>query len=381
MITGKRRYLKRLTTNMHFRSADLGEKLAGATPPSIFIGAWNYPKVNVGPLIPPRHGDTSPMDTPEGWLGTSLYNIVDFRLNLVRGKYVVGVKEKSNTVQTLQEIALAKRSFGIEAEFAKKPRGNSFSEWHQPFGPSAPLKGVEFDTQNIRWEKNLEKAYYDTDLLAREAVQTLHSKGLFVSTLQRALSVGAFGIGKNRRLVPTRWSITAVDSLLADFYVEELKNYETIDSYMLFEGEAMNTYFIILLTPTAWKYEMIEAFIHILGREEIIFSDYEITDKKDYSKIGGCYYSGRLAVAEKLCGMKKQAGALVFRESRPGYIPLGVWLVREAMRKALEQQPLRFSAMDDALKYIETRMQLPFYRYRLESTLLKQRTVRDFTRV
>ena len=36
-----------------------------------------------------------------------------------------------------------------------------------------------------------------------------------------------------------------------------------------------------------WQYEWMEAFIKILGKEEMIFSDYETnTDKKEYSRVG-----------------------------------------------------------------------------------------------
>ena len=37
----------------------------GASPPSVFVGRFGYPKVSIGPMIPPFHGDTSLLDTPE----------------------------------------------------------------------------------------------------------------------------------------------------------------------------------------------------------------------------------------------------------------------------------------------------------------------------
>ena len=42
--------------------------LAGSSPPGVFIGRYGYPKVEVGPLVPPEFGDTSAMDTRRhGW--------------------------------------------------------------------------------------------------------------------------------------------------------------------------------------------------------------------------------------------------------------------------------------------------------------------------
>ena len=60
--------------------------LAGSSPPAVFVGRFGYPKVDVGPLIPPEFGDTAIMDTPERWVGKSIDEIVDFRFKLVRGK-------------------------------------------------------------------------------------------------------------------------------------------------------------------------------------------------------------------------------------------------------------------------------------------------------
>ena len=34
-------------------------KIGGSSPPSIFIGRYGYPKVSIGPMIPPVIGDTS----------------------------------------------------------------------------------------------------------------------------------------------------------------------------------------------------------------------------------------------------------------------------------------------------------------------------------
>ena len=39
--------------------------LSGTSPPSVFVGSYNYPKVGVGPMVPPIHGDTSLLDIPE----------------------------------------------------------------------------------------------------------------------------------------------------------------------------------------------------------------------------------------------------------------------------------------------------------------------------
>ena len=124
--------------------------------------------------------------------------------------------------------------------------------------------------------------------------------------------------------------------------------------------------------PTPWQYENFEAFIHILGREVMMFGDWEpYTGRKTYSEQGGCYYSARMAICEHLCRIKRQAGAIVFREAYSGYVPLGVWNVRENIRAALKQQPREFFTLKDALDYVKTKLVLPITKFTNESKLLK----------
>ncbi|MBI2675646.1 MAG: hypothetical protein HYX24_04265 [Candidatus Aenigmarchaeota archaeon] len=381
MAIGKGVYLKKLTSRTgRFRSVEVGERLEGTSPPSVFIGRSGYPKVYAGPMLTPSHGDTSGLDTPEGWLDNRfLQTIVNFRLQLVRGKSLVSIKDlDSRFVSQLQEIAIAKQSPETEAEFKSRPRGVTFNMDHSPFGPSAPIKSLDFS--NVKWEYQLEKVYYDADLKAAEAVVDLYNKNLLFSQIQKAFSVGTMGLGKNRKLVPTRWSITAVDDTLAGYLLKKVKEYEMIDTYQAYQFQAMKNNFVILLLPTYWQYEWMETFLHVMGSEELLFSDWEpYTGKTGYSSVGGCFYSVKFAVLEALERMQKQAGVVVFREAYRGYIPTGVWLCREETRKAMQSKPAGFSNLMAALEYISSRLALPMERYRAESRLLRH--MRQQTRI
>src|SRR3712207_9590693 len=57
----------------------------GSSPPSIFVGRYGYPKVRIGPMIPPLHGDTTILDRTELWTGKSIEEIANYRLSLVLG--------------------------------------------------------------------------------------------------------------------------------------------------------------------------------------------------------------------------------------------------------------------------------------------------------
>ncbi len=374
MIKGKEGYLKKLTASMYIPSQDVGKELDGSTPPSVFIGSWNYPKVLAGPMIAPLHGDTIIMDRPESWIPEkkTQEDIIRYRLNLIRGKRTVSVtKLQDRFIDTLRDIALSDGSLESVAQFQHAPKGMSFSDEHTPFGPSAPLDRLEID--NARWEQNLERVYHDDDLLAADAVVDLHDRGLPFSSIEKAFSMGTLGVGKRRRLVPTRWSITACDSTLANRLLQKVRGYDAIDCCQVREFSSLNNYYAVLLLPGPWQYEWMEAFLHILGDEELIFSDYETNgDKKGYSREVGCYYSCKISVLEALAREKKQAGAIILREAYSGYVPLGVFNVRENVRNAMQEKALPFDDMKSALWHIASRLQLPIKRFIQNSDLLKE---------
>lgn len=372
MIRSKYAFLKRLTRDLKMRSIDVGEELEGATPPSVFIGSWNYPKVYAGPMIAPIQGEVEIFDSPERWIPESKTQeeIIDYRLNLIRGKQLVGVRDLDNQlVEKLQEISLSSGAIESEAQFRKKPRGLFFSEEQTPHGPSAVIEN--FEIENVKWDRELERAHYDTDLRAGEAIVELHQKGTPFSAIQKALSVGALGDARKRRLVPTRWSITACDSTLADHFHRRVLEYEILDTYRVHEFESLKNRYLILLTPSEWQYEWMEAFIKRDGRA-MIFSDHEILKgKREYSRVGGCYYSARMAVLEALDREEKQAGAIILREAYPGYVPLGVFNVRENVKNAMKTKAHEFSSLKEALEFMNSKLKLGLDAFRRRSNLLR----------
>lgn len=350
--------------------------LNGASPPGIFVGRAGYPKVFVGPLIPPMHGDTIVMDTPEMWNNLTINDIVSFRSQLVRGMKPVKITgEENRYLDSIKELALAKDSAEIEAKFTKAPRGGSFSEDSQPFGPSAPLKDILLGS--MKTEQTIEKAYSDTDMLAADAVMDLYKKGIYISKIQRSFSAGLFGLGRRRKLVPTRWSITAIDSTLSKIISEDVKQNPTIDEFRVYYHENLDIRWAVLMMPYEWSYELIEAWypetLWNPASQIVIFSDHEGNEgKKEYSRIGGCFYSARLAASELLQREKKQASVVIMRETHPGYIlPLGVWVTRNAIRECLAKQPVKFDNLNSALNYASSKLAIKMDRWVQNSSILR----------
>ncbi len=392
-LCGKTRCPIMVKVNSFLKSVPLmsSEDIAGVSPPSVFIGRIGYPHVYVGPLVPPVHEDTSLYDLPEQWFGKSIDEIVGFRSLLVRGKHRVHVQEFAQAGKIMdqtRELALADTSVDMELNLTKKPRGSIFlSDDVQPFGPSAPIRDLHVG--NARFDHRVEKAYYDTDLKSAQAVVDLYNRGVMVTKIQKAFSVGAFGIEKKRRLVPTRWSITAVDDMISKSLVEQVKTFPEVNEYRVYESIYLDNVFEILMIPAQWSYESMEAWYpgtvwNPNGNSVAIYSDWEgHNGRTTYAQIGGCYYSARLAVCEQLVKERRQATVIVLREARPGYImPIGVWQVRENVRNAMRQKPYQFKNLTESLKFISGRFEIPLSQWIIQGKLLRnalfQKRISDF---
>jgi DNA repair protein NreA len=352
----------------------------GSSPPDLFVGRHGYPYVYVGPLVPPQHGDTSIMSTPERWVGMSIPQIVEMRSNLVRGMYRTKVTNADNgrIEEMLKELAIADKYGTVDEKLSRRPTLRmNFDENSQPYGPSAPLKDMTID--NIKVNRDIEKAYSDTSLLASDAIVELYEKGTMVSKIQKALAAGVLGTGKRRKFVPTRWSITAVDDTLGKYKLKTVKENETIDSIRIYTDIALDNRWIVMMIPGSWEYELVEAWYPNTTWNQdspdiAIYSSYEpFEGRSKYAEIGGCYYAARLASSELLDKMKVQARVVILREAHPGYImPVGVWNVREHVREALRKEPLEFSTINDAFGYVSKMMDISVPLWIKNSTLLKK---------
>ncbi len=357
------------------------ERVDGSSPPGAFVGHVGYPKVYLGPLIPPEKGDTRLLDMPELWLGKSIQTIIDYRFSLIRGKSLVEIHEAADPgkyLLDLHDMALSSSSVDVDAKFKKKPRmAVALSEDTQPFGPSALIDELRISPST--GERRLEAVYYDGDLLAGDGMVELYQGGVEVSRIQRTLSLGMLGLNEQRKVVPTRWSITAVDDTLSKHLLKPVRSYPPIDKYQVYEYEYLDNWYTAILSPRNWEYECIEAWFpgtawNETGGTPAVMGDHEPYEGRTrYASIGGCYYSTRLAVAEAWERMKRQAAALVLREIHPGYIlPVGVWSVRESVRAALRTKPFVFDTFQQALQFATKDFVIPPPTWMRNSVLIRE---------
>ncbi|MDD4250666.1 MAG: Nre family DNA repair protein [Candidatus ainarchaeum sp.] len=356
---------------------------SGATPPGFFVSWNNYPNVSVAPLSALPEEISPISDKPEEWFGLSQEKIISFRESLLRSHKTMPVSLASNPNYELldfQEIAMTDIIVDVEVSLKKSPKlETTFDSFSAPLGPSAELEKISF-TNNVRVPQKVDYFVSDTDAKSNTALIELFKDGFPVSFLAKVLSSGALGVKKDRKLVPTRWSITAVDSNISKHFIENnLSQNKIIDSFKLFHSNYLDNDFWILLLPFAWSFEQIEVWLpggiwNVNSKEFQILSDYELNSGlKGYPKeTEGAYFASRLAITEFLVDRKENASAIVFREIGSNYaIPLGVWQIRENVRHALKEEPLIFSTMDNVLEFLSKKLSVPISQYKTKSVLIK----------
>ena len=355
------------------------DSVSGTSPPSVFVGSYNYPKVFVGPMVPPIHGDTSLLDSPENWKGKSLEEIVNFRLNLIRGIQKIPIEQtEGKYIENLQEFSMSSKPTDSELSFTKVTSSHvSLDGESAPFGPIGELTSAKFSSTSA--VKPIEKVFYDKDLKAQDAILNLYNSGIEISKIQKCFSIGM--MGQKRKLVPTRWSITATDDIISKSLQENVLNHSLIDSCRVFFYSHLGNYFSVILFPHRWIYEMIEAWYSngVLG----FGSDFEDARGIDHPPaIAGAYFAAKLGVLEYLEKHNFQAGVIILREIRPEYaIPVGVWQVREGIREAMNQTPIIAENFESALTIAADKLSISKNEWLSHGNitkLLKQKTMSDF---
>ena len=333
------------------------------TAPSPFIGRVGYPRVNIGILSPQLSGDTSEYDSPLRWSQNNvpIGTIASLRYSLVNSRTSWNVKDQHGHGKFLnicQEVGMASKPVEVEVNLQERPVVNIHPEREiMPFGPQGEIRKARI-TSNSHVDARVERLVSDTDLNANEALLNLYQKGFEENFLTKLLSVGMIGVQQNRKLVPTRWSITAVDDTLGKQLTAEIKNFP-VGEYQLYYGGGWGNYYLILLFPEIWSYELFESYLDYKVNPwskagHFYSTDYEnYTGRKEYAEeTAGGYYACRLGVLEKLKQLKRQSCALSLRFITPEYnVPLGVWVCREATRKALAEKPLMFASEELMLQY------------------------------
>jgi len=352
---------------------------------SVFIGHNFYPNVYVGPLSSLDPDKPETLASPQDWFGRPYSDIIEMRSFVLRSKQRENIFSRSSFIEKNQELSLAECPTDVELQFRKKPAISfEYSDIVQPMGPSGTLKKMRI-TENPRITRRTESIVND-ELKAEEAGFLLYGQGQDVYRVSTILSSGVLGMDKNRKLVPTRWSITATDDMVFRRLAEKVREYKQVDEYLVFSSEYLDNHFSFLLMPGNWEFENFEAWSpgstwsFNLKKTEILEEYEPFSGRTKYADLqAGGYYASRLAVIEYLHRIRKQARVVGFREIHEGYtIPLGVWVVRETARNAFKVKPKRFDNLKDSLEHIGSKLRIPVSEFIRKSKTLRQKRLGDF---
>ncbi len=339
----------------------------GPSPPNVFVGSYGYPSVRAGPMLALEDGV---LDAPTDLYGLAYPELLRQRAFLARGFSIQNVKRAADEAFL---IAASQKPVDVEAEFFRTPSfGLSFSAHTAPLGPSGLLKRFR-TTENPSIPKKVD-ALVDEKLKVADALPELMDQFDY-HYIQKLLSAGI--LGEVRKLVPTKWSITATDEMITKQLLKTVRQNAPINEYRIYSNNYLYNHFEILLMPGAWEFEQFESFESAAEIEH----EYEpFWGRTKYAETeGGGYYAGRYGVVDALHKLKKQARCVVFREVAPEYIvPMGVWQVRHNVINAFAAPPYKTNDFNDAVAELKSRLKQPWQKYTEKSRILNQKKLGDF---
>lgn len=371
-------YFKYLQQLQQEALKNVGKEFNGSSPPEVFVGEYNYPNVFTGILAPATQTQEEIPYSPELWYKNqfSTHDIMMQRGGMVYSRFIQPVKRQTQFTGILQEVSMAKKHTDLAFELFKKPTINlKLDSIHHPVFNPAPLKFVKPE-QNISVAKRIDYITNDHHLKAQEGILDLYKHDFDITKINRILSAGLLGIKPQRKLVPTKWSITATDDIISQHLINQIYTYEWINDIEVYQGEYLGNHYEIILMPRQWSFEVLEATWNQDPYAIKFWQDYETHYKrKTYaSSVVGGYYAVRIAVAEHLAQRHRQASALVLRQVKDYDIPCGVGILRELTRDVMTKQPEKFTTLNEALAQVQKRLLIPLHLYTKKSNLIKELT-------
>jgi len=347
------------------------DEMVGPSPPQLFVGRYGYPDVRAGPSaswLSENDSEFAPSATgdPADLFGRPLEEVAARHANLITGGQRMKVQEAQRPgqmLETTQEIAMAARSVDIELDFASPiriGRSPTFDSMSTPLGPTGEVLRAEV-VGHPSIPRKVDSIAGETDLLATDAMDELSASSIGEAHISRLLSSGILGRESARRLVPTRWSITATDDMLGKRLWRRARDLPSIDKVLVYEATYLDNRFHIILTPGLWAFHMLEAWTRgsLWSDSGKVLGDWEEMEPrtKYADRVTGAYYAARLGVLEHMLSVGRSGACLIWRDIGEGYwAPVGVWLIRETVREAMKQTPKQFDSLKEAVDYVGPRV-------------------------
>ncbi len=369
----------------HLESVNQGGSLFGSTAPEIFVGRSGYPQVSTGILAPvDRDADASTFATSGKWYqqGLGIENVLQYRTGLLNSNRSANVDVHDvwdGFVGVQREVAIADRPVDVEIGLAERLKLDlDVDDVTSPTGPRVKAESAQL-TENPHVPRDVEKTLADDDWQAQGAMAYLYRRGFDVYDINSILSAGALGQGHQRRLVPTRWSITAVDDTVGQYLRGRIRNNPAVDEVQVWMNEYVGNRYWVVLAPGQWEYELVEMKApgsvwnqDPTGEVWMGAAHEGFEGRTGYvEETAGAYYAARLGVLEHLHDVGRQAKALVLREVSDDYwAPVGVWQIRESVRNAFDGEHGEAETFHEAVRTIAERLPVSYGRLRRKSHLV-----------
>jgi hypothetical protein len=377
-----------------FEEALQGDALFGSTAPEVFVGRTGYPDVSTGVLSPmDRSVDAGDYATSGEWYrqGLGVDDVLQRRSGLLNSTQSATVDVHDTWdgfVGTQREVAIADHPVDVEVGLEDTPDLDlGLDDVTTPTGPRARASHADL-AENPHVPRPVEKTLEDDDWRAEGAMTYLYRRGFDVYDINTILSAGALGQGENRRLVPTRWSITAVDDTVGQYLRGTLDHTDTVGRVEVWTNEFMGNRYWVVLAPGDWEFELVEmkapeSVWNPVTAEYYLASAHEgVEGRTGYvDETAGAYYASRLGVLEHLAERERQAKCLVLREVTDDYwAPVGVWQVREGVRHAFEGSHGEAETFHGAVGELVDHLPVSLTQLRRKSTLVAglQTSLTDF---
>jgi hypothetical protein len=373
-----------------------GDSLFGSVSPSIFVGRSNYPNVSTGILSPVgREDDAASFVTDSQWYddGVSISDVFERRTSLLNSNRSADANVHDawdGFVGVQREVAIADRPVSVEIGLDEGPDLDfDVDDVATPTGPRATARSAEL-AENPHVPRPVEKTLEDDDWNAQGAMTYLYRRGFDVYEVNTILSAGALGQAENRRLVPTRWSITAVDDTVGQYLRGRIRDAPSVDSVRIYRNEYLGNAYWIVLAPGRWEYELVEMKAPgSIWNPDPETGVYMSSASEGYEgrttyvdETAGAYYAARLGVLEHLESVGRQAKVLVLRHVSDDYWgPVGVWQVRESVRNAFDGDRAEAESFSGAVGQLAEYLPVSLAALRRKSTMVAglQSTLSEFS--
>jgi hypothetical protein len=371
-----------------------GDTLVGSVAPSIFVGRANYPDVSAGVLAPVGHeDDAGRFATSAAWHedDLSLAEVFERRTALLNAARQTGARTANvhdawdGFLGVQREVAVADRPVAVELDLADSPDlgvdVDDAGGVRTPTGPRAPARDARL-SENPHVPRAVARVIEDDDWRAEGAMNHLYERGFDVYEINRVLSAGALGQQENRRLVPTRWSITAVDDCVGRYLRGTIRSNPSVDGVEVYREQFLGNAFWVLLAPGDWEYELVECKApgSVWNPDPAggvrVTSDHEGREgRTGYpDETAGAYHAARLGVLDGLADRDRRAKALVLRHVSDDYWgPAGVWQVRESVRSAVDGRGATAETFDGAVRKVAAELPVAYEDLRRAATMVAGR--------